>query len=77
MVRCMGNQGDKPDDKSRLKDTRLDAGRRPMELLVDYWVRLGLMKTTPGGMVVNLGRPAVNLKRGIVIHTGGKKPKPK
>ena len=75
MLPGMGNQGDKPDDKSRLKDTRLDAGRRPMESLVDYWVRLGLMKVTPGGMVVDLGRTAV--KRSIVIGSPVKKPKPK
>jgi hypothetical protein len=74
MVRRMGNQGDKPGGKPRLKDTRLDAGRKPMESLMDYWVRLGLMKATPGGMVVNLGRPAPK-PRGIVIPV--KKPKPK
>jgi len=62
MVCGMGNECDKPDSKSRLKDTRLDAGRRPMESLLDYWVRLGLMKATSNGIVVDLGRTAVKPK---------------
>jgi hypothetical protein len=34
----------KQDDKPGLRNTRLDAGRKPTESLVGYWVRIGAIE---------------------------------